>query len=218
MFNDIFKIFDEELNAFIRREFKNYLDEFKYRRAFLDEMAEESANHLLPDVEWEDDYVDEQFDIDPDWHYEDEDDEELLVDVDEDCQETCGEDDSVEKPCEVAHPVKPLARAFYLGTNTWTPTADGTAYMMTIGIPCNKEDVTVTVLDGDRVQVKYGYNTETTKDGCVSSSSFAGCSTYDLPFLADESTLTSKFEDNFLTLTVKKHLQTCARERAIKVE
>lgn len=86
--------------------------------------------------------------------------------------------------------------------DNWEVNDDG--YTKSIALPCSKENITLHVLDGEKVIVDYEETNVSESPNSYETHTFSGSITFALPTDADESTLSARFQDNFLILSVNK--------------
>ena len=89
-------------------------------------------------------------------------------------------------------------------SNGWSENEN--TYSLSFALPCNKENIGIDVIDKKTVVINYEQETVLETKYSRESYSCRGTMRYDLPSNCDENTLTAKYEDNFLVLTVDKSL------------
>ena len=77
-------------------------------------------------------------------------------------------------------------------------------YTKSFALPCSKENVTLHVVDGEKVTIDYEETSVNESPNSFETHTFSGSITFVLPPDADETTLSAKFQDDFLILSVDK--------------
>lgn len=114
---------------------------------------------------------------------------------------SCGENCKCKKPsCEVNTNCKDIIinKTYY----DWEE-FDG-KYTKSIALPCSKENITLHVVDGEKVTIDYEETSVNESLNSFETHTFSGSITFLLPPDADETTLSAKFQDDFLILSVDK--------------
>lgn len=114
---------------------------------------------------------------------------------------SCGENCKCKKPLygeETTNGEIVEHRHYY----TWE--GDDVRYTKSIALPCSKDNVTLHVVDGEKVTIDYNETNVSESPNSYETHTFSGSITFVLPPDADETTLSAKFKDNFLILSVDK--------------
>jgi HSP20 family molecular chaperone IbpA len=82
--------------------------------------------------------------------------------------------------------------------------SNGGKYTKSIALPCSKENVSIHVIDGKKLTIDYEETISNESDNSFEKHTFSGSITFVLPQDADETTLSAKFKDNFLNISVEK--------------